>query len=102
MSVNRDTSRKQSESGARHADAGAAVAEIDPRALGLTKIAYGVAEVLQQLSIGRTSLYGAVKRGELTPVKLGRKTLFFAADLAAFLTKLKRVGPTAGLDRHQR
>jgi excisionase family DNA binding protein len=61
----------------------------DLRALGFVKAAYGVNETLELLSIGRTSLYAAVKRGELTPVKLGKKTLFCAADLAAFLTKLR-------------
>jgi excisionase family DNA binding protein len=58
---------------------------IDPRAFGLLKVTYGV----ELLSIGRTSLYAAVRRGELTPVKFGKKTLFYATDLAAFLTKLR-------------
>jgi hypothetical protein len=62
---------------------------IDPRVFGLVKAAYGVGETLELLSIGRTSLYAAVKRGELTPVKFGKKTLFFASDLASFLMKLK-------------
>jgi excisionase family DNA binding protein len=61
----------------------------DPRALGFMKAAYGVKETLDLLSVGRTSLYAAVKRGELTSVKLGKKTLFYAVDLAAFLTRLK-------------
>lgn len=61
----------------------------DLRALGFVKAAYGVNETLDLLSIGRTSLYAAVKRGELTPVKFGKKTLFCAVDLAAFLTKLR-------------
>jgi hypothetical protein len=43
------------------------------------------------LSIGRTSLYAAVKRGDLKRVKFGKKTLFYAADLALFLTKLGRL-----------
>jgi excisionase family DNA binding protein len=63
---------------------------VDPRELGLTKVAYSVGEVLEQLSIGRTSLYAAVKRRELTPVKFGRKTLFCASDLAAFLERLRQ------------
>jgi hypothetical protein len=60
----------------------------DPRALGLVKAAYIVGETLEILSIGRTSLYDLVKRGELRPAKLGKKTLFLANDLAAFLTRL--------------
>jgi excisionase family DNA binding protein len=64
---------------------------IDPRTFGLTKAAYAVGEALDLLSIGRTSLYAAVKRGDLRRVKFGKKTLFYAADLAAFLTKLRRL-----------
>jgi excisionase family DNA binding protein len=62
---------------------------VDPRAFGLLKAAYTVNETLNVLSIGRTSLYAAVKQGDLHPVKFGRKTLFYATDLAAFLTLLK-------------
>ena len=64
---------------------------IDPRVFGLTKAAYAVGETLDLLSIGRTSLYAAVKRGDLKRVKFGNKTLFYAADLASFLTRLKRL-----------
>jgi len=70
----------------------AAAGSADPRAFGLVKAAYAVSETLNLLSIGRTSLYAAVKRGELKPVKFGRKTLFYAADLAAFLARLRHVG----------
>jgi predicted DNA-binding transcriptional regulator AlpA len=62
---------------------------IDPRAFGLTRMAYSVNETLAILSIGRTSLYQLVNRRELKPAKLGKKTLFYAADIAAFLTRLK-------------
>ena len=72
---------------------------VDPREFGLTKVAYSVGEVLEQLSIGRTALYAAVKRRELTPVKFGRKTLFYATDFAAFLARLRQArtgtNPTA-------
>jgi len=65
---------------------------IDPRAFGLVKAAYAVKETIELLSIGRTSLYAAVKRGELHPVKFGKKTLFYACDLAAFLMRLSQTG----------
>jgi len=61
----------------------------DPRAFGLLKAAYAVGETIDLLSIGRTSLYAAVKRGELKPIKFGRKTLFYADDIAAFLMRLR-------------
>ena len=64
---------------------------IDPRAFGLAKAAYGVGETLDLLSIGRTSLYEAIKRGDLKRVKFGKKTLFYASDLAAFLTEMGRL-----------
>src|ERR1700676_5152032 len=68
---------------------------IDPRMFGLVKAAYGVGETVEGLSIGRTSLYSAIKRGELTPMKFGKKTLFFAGDLASFLMRLMRLRGTA-------
>jgi len=64
---------------------------IDPRAFGLSKAAYGVGETLDLLSIGRTSLYEAIKRGDLKRVKFGKKTLFYANDLASFLTEMGRL-----------
>jgi excisionase family DNA binding protein len=64
---------------------------IDPRAFGFTKAAYAVGEALDLLSIGRTALYAAVKRGDLKRVKFGKKTLFYAADLVSFLTRLRRL-----------
>ena len=63
---------------------------LDPRAFGLVKAAYTVNETLEVISIGRTSLYDLVNRGELRPAKLGKKTLFLASDLAAFLRRLSR------------
>jgi excisionase family DNA binding protein len=62
---------------------------VDPQSFGLQRAAYSVEQTLELLSLGRTSLYAAVKRGELNPVKFGRKTLFYANDIAAFLTRLK-------------
>ena len=61
----------------------------DPRAFGLTKATYSVRETIDLLSIGRTSLYAAIKRGDLRMVKFGDKSLFRASDLAEFLSKLE-------------
>jgi excisionase family DNA binding protein len=66
---------------------------IDPRAFGLVKAAYSVPETVELLSIGRTSLYAAVRRGELKRIKFGRRTLFSAADLATFLMGLQGGNP---------
>lgn len=72
-------------------DKGTGVDPINPSTLGFTKVAYAVDETLELLSIGRTALYAAVKRGDLKRVKFGKKTLFYAADLAAFLARLRRL-----------
>ena len=56
---------------------------------GLQKAAYGIAETAELLSIGRSSLYALVKRGELEPVKVGKRTLFLAPDLTRFLNRLQ-------------
>ena len=66
---------------------------MDSHEYGFSKAAYSVGETLELLSIGRTSLYALVKLGELKPVKFGRKTLFYATDLAAFLDRLKKARP---------
>lgn len=69
-----------------------------PRAFGLVKAAYSVREAVELLSIGRTSLYAAVRRSELKRVKLGKRTLFCATDLAAFLSYLQSQGARPGRD----
>jgi hypothetical protein len=85
-------------------DKSTGVDPIDPSALGFTKVAYAVGETLELLSIGRTALYAAVKRGDLKRVKFGKKTLFCAADLAAFLTRLRQLSETdeCSVDRKPR
>jgi hypothetical protein len=61
-----------------------------PHEYGLTRAAYSVNETLALLSTSRASLYGRlIPEGQLTPVKLGKKTLFLAPDIAAFLDRLR-------------
>jgi excisionase family DNA binding protein len=60
-----------------------------PHEYGLQKAAYAVSEATTVLSIGKTALYELVKNGRLKPVKLGRKTLFLASDLARLLEELR-------------
>ena len=90
--------RRSSEPDSTRSDKDTSGDPIDPRAFGLAKAAYAVGETLDLLSIGRTSLYAAVKRGDLKCVKFGKKTLSYAADLASFLTRLRRLSE-AGADR---
>ena len=85
-------------------DKSTGVDPIDPSALGFTKVAYAVCETLELLSIGRTALYAAVKRGDLRRVKFGKKTLFYATDLAAFLARLRHLSESDenGVDHRPR
>jgi len=63
-----------------------------PHQLNLTKANYSVPETMAQLCVGRTKLYELIKTKKLKPVKIGKKTIFPAAELASFLSDLK---PTA-------
>jgi hypothetical protein len=56
---------------------------------GFDKACYSVNQTLHILSIGRTSLYALVKRGDLTPLKIGKKTLFTAENISELLNKLR-------------
>jgi hypothetical protein len=88
MQPDENTKRKE----ARRQTSADRAAPIDPHVFGLVKAAYSVNETLTVLSIGRTSLYKLVKLGELTPIKLGKKTLFGSDNLASLLIKLRAVG----------
>lgn len=60
----------------------------------IERAAYNVDEAAEILSIGRTSLYAQIKTGKLRATKLGRKTLFLAKDIDAFLDRLQQEGVT--------
>jgi hypothetical protein len=72
----------------------------DPGTFGLTKVAYSVSETLNLLSIGRTTFYQLVGRGDLKITKLGSKSLVYVIDIVSLLIKLRGNGGTpAPLDR---
>jgi excisionase family DNA binding protein len=52
------------------------------------KMTYSVAEACQLLSVGRTTLYHAIKNGELQVAKIGRRTVIRADLLRAFVDGL--------------
>ena len=62
---------------------------VDPRAFGLIKAAFSVKETIDLMSIGRTTFYALVDRGDLKINKLGKKSLVYATDIAALLIKLR-------------
>ncbi len=60
-----------------------------PAKYNFTKATYSVAETMAHLSVGRTKLYDLVKAKKLKPIKIGKKTIFPATELAGFLSTLK-------------
>ena len=61
-----------------------------PHEYGLLRARYSVNETLTVLSTSRATLYSRLVAGSfLTPVKEGKRTFFFAADIAAYLDSLR-------------
>lgn len=52
-----------------------------------TPIAYTVKQAATACAISRTTLYGLIKAGELTPVKIGVRTLIRHDDLEALMER---------------
>jgi excisionase family DNA binding protein len=51
-------------------------------------LAFSVAEACSAARIGRTSLYQAIRAGELRALKRGRRTIILANDLRRYLESL--------------
>lgn len=60
--------------------------------------AYSVGEACSQASCGRTTLYGAIRRGELTARKRGKRTLILADDLNAWIASWPEIASKAAND----
>jgi len=54
----------------------------------MQKQAYTVNEVVREIGIGRSKLYAEIKAGKITPRKIGKKTIFLAKDIKAYLENL--------------
>jgi len=52
------------------------------------RLAYNVYEACELLSVGRTTLYSAIKKGDLKTCKVGRRTLISAESLKLWLETL--------------
>jgi excisionase family DNA binding protein len=53
-----------------------------------SQLAYNVAEACAAASIGRTTLYEAIRNGSLRAVKHGARTLILAGDLRDWIERL--------------
>jgi excisionase family DNA binding protein len=51
----------------------------------LSRLAYSISEACALTSVGRTTLYAAIKSGDLKTHKVGRRTLITAKELVAWL-----------------
>jgi hypothetical protein len=54
----------------------------------LNPLAFRISEVCRTTGLGRTSIYAAIKSGDLIARKWKRRTIVLADDLAAFLRNL--------------
>jgi excisionase family DNA binding protein len=61
---------------------------------------YSIADACAATSCGRTTIYEAIRSGNLRAIKIGRRTVITATDLAAWLDSRNVVGhPTTHTER---
>ena len=61
------------------------------------KLAYSVAEVAEQLGIGRAAAYDLVQSAEFPKIVVGRRIIIPAAPLALWLERQSQSGGGAGM-----
>jgi excisionase family DNA binding protein len=67
-----------------------------------TPLAYSIPEACASSRMGRTTLYEAIRAGELRAVKRGRRTLILAEDLKSWITNLPAMPVLDGADPRMR
>jgi hypothetical protein len=67
-------------------------APAEDRCVEAERLAFRIADVCRATGLGRTSVYAAIKTGELVARKWNRRTVVLAQDLATFLNNLPKVG----------
>jgi excisionase family DNA binding protein len=75
-----------------HAHPAETPAQEKPKRAILEPLAYGIEEAVAVTSIGRTTIFEAIRRGELVGRKLGKRTIILGDDLRAWLEALPRAG----------
>ncbi|MCW1400987.1 helix-turn-helix domain-containing protein [Novosphingobium sp. MW5] len=53
----------------------------------MEKLAYSIKEAAQASSLSRTKIYELIRQGEVTPVKVGGRTLLLRADFEALFAR---------------
>ncbi len=56
----------------------------------MAPLAYPIGDAERAAGVGKTTLFEAIRKGELPARKLGKKTLILATDLHAWLERLPR------------
>lgn len=56
----------------------------------MQKFAYTVTETMREIGIGRSKLYAEIKAGNITPRKIGKKTIFLAEEIKNYLNNLPK------------
>jgi excisionase family DNA binding protein len=54
-----------------------------------------VCNALSYMGVGRTLFYEIVKSGDISPVKIGRRTFVVKSELDAWIANLPRIGGKA-------